>query len=72
MFQAQITEKHSTYTGQSDPAVTAFRLSGGFFEVVIDQLSPGCLYNAATIGGGVIRCTFAKCNALGHYRRMVG
>lgn len=39
--------------------------------MVIDKLSTWGLDDATAVGGGVIRCTFAKRNTLGHYRRVV-
>ena len=40
--------------------------------MVIDKLAAGGLYDAAAVGGGVVRCAFAKRDTLGHYRRVVG
>lgn len=40
--------------------------------MVIDELATGCLYDAAAVGGGVVRCALAERDTLGHYRRVVG
>lgn len=40
--------------------------------MVIDKLAAGCFYDAAAVGGGVVRSAFAERNTLGHYRRVVG
>ena len=55
-----------TYTGQSNAAVTALGRCCRLFDVVVDKLSTGGLYNASAVLGGVVGLSFAESDALGH------
>jgi hypothetical protein len=56
-----------TYTWETDSAITAFGLSGGFLDVVVDELAAGCFDDAPAVGGGVVGVAFAEGDALGHF-----
>lgn len=42
-------ETRKTYTWKTDSAITAFGLSGGFLDVVVDKLATGCFDDAPAV-----------------------
>lgn len=42
-------EERKTYTWETDSAITAFGLRGGFLDVVVDELATGCFDDAPAV-----------------------
>lgn len=47
--QRKEQKKGTTYTWETDSAITAFGLSGGFLDVVVDELATGCFDDAPAV-----------------------
>jgi hypothetical protein len=65
-FNISKTLTPQTYTGESNTAVTALGRRTLLFDMVVDKLSTGRLYDATAVRGSVVRGALADCDALGH------